>query len=101
MLRNSVDTFIAEMMECSTLDRQIANICKEWKEPSMPSLPLVRQGFHYTTNQHGLFFNRNDETVTITYRVVDHLYPEVILSNEHFEVLLEGILSVYRTKKWQ
>lgn len=101
VLKDSVDTFIAEMLESTSVDRQIAKIRKEWAEPSIPTLSLVREGFHVTTNQHGFYFQRNDETVTITYRVVDHLYPEVTLSYERFDVLLEGIVSVYRKKKWQ
>ena len=49
----------------------------------------------------GIFYNYDTSEVTISYKVVPDMYAPYTLSFDHFEVVLEGLLTSRRNKKWQ
>ena len=46
------------------------------------------------------YYDYDKGEVTISYRVVDDMYPSRLMSFENFRVILEGLLVCRRNKKW-
>ncbi|MCF0155444.1 MAG: hypothetical protein HUJ84_07030 [Veillonella sp.] len=98
---DSLDSFIEELLnDESRREGLINDMISHLKDQPIPSMEQLQTGFTDSTPLHGIYYNYDEHTVKISYRVVDDMYPDRIMSFENFRVVLEGLLVCRRNRKW-
>lgn len=98
---DSLHSFIEEMLKEEIPKEPVLEaLLKLLDEQPMPSLESARCEFDYKTKLHGIIIDYQKKEVSLNYLVVESLVPTYTLSFEAFEVILEGLLSCRRKRKW-
>ncbi len=96
-----LDNFVDEMMQ-QTMPKMalIEQMLRSLENEKLPQLKIRAQHYTFQTGLHGLRYNYQDKTVTLSYIVADSVYPDVTVSFQTFKVVLEGLGNCIRQQKW-
>ena len=101
MVMDALDSFMQEILNDDVRrEGLLHDMIDHLQNQPLPSAEQLTKGFTDTTQRHGVYYDYDKGEVTISYRVVDDMYPSRLMSFENFRVVLEGLLVCRRNKKW-
>lgn len=66
----------------------------------IPTLEQAQTGYTTMSNLHGIYYDYDNHSVTISYKVVPDLYEDYTMNFLHFAVVIEGLISCRRRQRW-
>ncbi len=97
---DSLETFTEEMLSSAKGERFLQTLLQNLEVRPIPSLEKTLCGYDFISNLHGIRFDYEQKEVSIAYRVIEHMYPDRVVTFALFEAILEGILCCRRKRKW-
>lgn len=98
---DSLHSFIDEMLtEQISKESFLTDLLNRLETQPIPTMEEARTGFATKSSLHGISYDYDKQRVTLSYLVVPNMYEPYTLSFSQFAVVVEGLLSCRRKKRW-
>lgn len=96
-----LDNFIEETLQQAVpKDHIVQNMLHALSKEKPPHFEIPAKKYTFQTGQHGILYNYQTKTVTISFIVADSVYTDMNVSFQTFKVILEGLAICIRQQKW-
>lgn len=97
----ALDSFVQEWLKATEPDMKlIKHMMEALKEPVIPGWEQANGQPLFSTAFHGVDYDYEQEQVHISYKAVEDMYEESVVSFSVFYTLLEGLSIILRRHHW-